>query len=257
MSASTKTWLNNNPPSCEDDDLNGFSAENNNLIQGSGQALNTSDNQQTHKAVADYAASGAFYTDSGIADAYVLNPIGSHVSPPAYVDGMAVEFIAGNTNAGASTVNVAGLGVKNIVNTGFAGAITSGKRYILRYRTGSGDFAIISPFTESFISAEQTITAGGALTVAHGLGISPSLIQNRLICKTAELGYSIGDEVFINPNVNGYDTFTGGTSVVPDATNLNIRMGSTAAAYHITRKDTGATSPITPANWKLILRAWA
>lgn len=142
MSASTKTWLNNNAPSCEDDDLNGFAAENNNLILGSGQALSTSDNQQTHKAVSDYAASGAFYTDAGIADAYALAVIGAHVSPPAYADGMIAEFFAGNNNTGASTVNVAGLGIKNIANTSAADVIVAGARYVLRYRLSTDDFEI-------------------------------------------------------------------------------------------------------------------
>ncbi len=177
MSATTKTWLNNNAPSCEDDDLNGFKEENNNLILGSGQSLNTSDRQQSHKAVADYAASGAFYTDSGIADAYALDPIGSHVSPPAYVDGMSVEFIAGNTNTGASTINVAGLGVKSIVNAGSAGAITVGSRYQLRYRSGSGDFEII--ISQAISRVWVNFDGTGTIAIRGSINVS-SLTDNGL-----------------------------------------------------------------------------
>jgi len=68
MAATAKTWLNNNPPTCEDDDLNGFKNENNNAIVGSGQSLNTGDLQQTHKAMAVFASVGNFYADSGAAD---------------------------------------------------------------------------------------------------------------------------------------------------------------------------------------------
>ena len=44
MSASIKIWTNNQAPSVEDADLNGFKLENNNLISGSGQSLSTADN---------------------------------------------------------------------------------------------------------------------------------------------------------------------------------------------------------------------
>ncbi len=114
MAATTKIWSNGLAPTCEDVDLNGFKDENNNLIVGSGQALNTGDNQQTHKAVAHYAATGDFYVDSGAADAYVLSVTGVQVAPPTYATGMRIRFEAGNSNTGASTVNVAGLGVKAI-----------------------------------------------------------------------------------------------------------------------------------------------
>ena len=137
MSASTKTWLNNNPPSVEDDDLNGFAAENNNLILGSGQALSIGDNQQTHEAVSVYAHGGNFYTDGGAADAYVLSAIGAKVAPPSYFDGMSIEFIAGNDNTGASTVNVATLGVKSLLTSAGsplkAGKLISGLTYKFTY----------------------------------------------------------------------------------------------------------------------------
>ena len=116
MSATTKIWVNGIAPTCEDDDLNGFKSENNNLIVGSGQSLLTTDNQQTHKAVAHYAGVGDFYVDSGVANAYVLSTTGSQVAPPTYATGMRIRFVAGTVNGtGASTVNVAGLGVKNLV----------------------------------------------------------------------------------------------------------------------------------------------
>ena len=114
MAATTKTWVNNNLPQCEDDDLNGFKNENNNLIEGSGQTLSTADQQQTHKAVVQYSTDGDFYSDSGVANAYVLSALSSKASPHSLTDGMRVRFIAANANTGASTINVAGLGSKNI-----------------------------------------------------------------------------------------------------------------------------------------------
>ncbi len=86
-----------------------------NVIEGLGITLSSGDLNQLGKAIAGYVANGIFYTDSGAANAYVLTTIGSKQTATAYTDGLEAAFIAGNDNAaGASTVNVAGLGVKNI-----------------------------------------------------------------------------------------------------------------------------------------------
>lgn len=85
-----------------------------NVIEGLGITLSSGDVNQLGKAIAGYVANGAFYTDSGAANAYVLSVVGSKQAPTAYTDGMKIRFHAGNNNTGASTVNVASLGVKNI-----------------------------------------------------------------------------------------------------------------------------------------------
>lgn len=160
MSASTKTWLNNNPPSVEDDDLNGFAAENNNLILGSGQALNTADSQQTHKAVSVYAHGGNFYTDGGAADAYVLSVVGTKVAPPAYFVGMTVQFTAGNDNTGASTINVAALGVIALLTSAgaplSAGKIIAGIPYEFTY--DGADFISVDRLLHRPITGEVGVT---------------------------------------------------------------------------------------------------
>lgn len=85
-----------------------------NVIENLGQTLTSGDLNQLGKAIAGYVANGDFYTDSGIANAYVLTKIGLKQTAPAYTDGFFISFIAGNNSTSASTVNVAGLGVKNI-----------------------------------------------------------------------------------------------------------------------------------------------
>lgn len=144
MAASTKTWLNNEAPSVEDDDLNGFKNENNNLILGTGQSLNTSDSQQTHKAVSAYSAVGQFYTGAGIADAYTLAAVAPRIAPAALIDGMRFVFFATAANTGASTVNVAGLGVKNIKNRAgedlIAGDINTKNLIEIRFDQANDEF---------------------------------------------------------------------------------------------------------------------
>lgn len=85
-----------------------------NVIEQLGQALTSSDLNQLGKGIAGYVANSNFYTDSGIADAYVLSKIGLKQTATSYTDGFKASFIAGNTNTGASTANIAGLGIKNI-----------------------------------------------------------------------------------------------------------------------------------------------
>ena len=125
-----------------------------NIIEQTGQALTNADLNQVGKGVAEYVANGNFYTDSGIADAYVLTGIGSKQSIQSYVNGMEVGFLPTNTNTGSSTVNVAGLGVKNIVDTGTAGIILSGVLVTLRFRSGSDDFEISNFDTHASVEDE-------------------------------------------------------------------------------------------------------
>ena len=91
-----------------------------------------------------------------------------------------------------------------------------------------------------FVSADQTITLAGALTLAHGLGVAPRLWSVVYVCQTAELGYSIGDVV----------SGSGGNAPAmwPDATNLNVRFCSVAVSLQ--HKTTGVLTAITSANWK-------
>jgi hypothetical protein len=116
----------------------------------------------------------------------------------------------------------------------------------------------VSPFSRSYTSAQQTITAAGALTLAHGFGVQPSLVQCKLHCTTGQFNYAIGDEVVIDNSTNDVGSAASrGVSIVPDATNLNIRFGSDANTFAILDKTTGAGSQITNGNWTIIFKAWA
>jgi hypothetical protein len=93
--------------------------------------------------------------------------------------------------------------------------------------------------SDIFVSADQTITLAGALTLAHGLGTAPRIKLIELVCQTAELGYSIGDVIQAQDNT---------AMILPDATNLNIRYRS--ASIGVMHKTTGVLTSITAANWK-------
>jgi hypothetical protein len=112
-------------------------------------------------------------------------------------------------------------------------------------------------FTNRFVSSAQTITTGGALSIAHGLGIKPRLVNAWLVCQTAELGYSIADEVFVVVGSDDSYSLGHGFALTRDATNLEVRFGSDANVFAMPRKDTGARANLTNANWKIVFQASA
>lgn len=111
--------------------------------------------------------------------------------------------------------------------------------------------------TKSFESTQQTITAAGSLALAHGFAAKPKLIQLSLVCTTAELGYSLNDEVFLSGGMASEATANRGVSIVPDATNVNVRFGSAATTFVIPHKTTGVATAATNASWRFVVRAFA
>lgn len=112
------------------------------------------------------------------------------------------------------------------------------------------------PFSKEFISAEQTISSGGALVLPHGLGVIPKLIQWHLVCKSAEFNYSVNDVVVdLLCGEGGYGGV--GLNCTYDATNLNVRYGSNATPLSTRNKTTGAITTLTNANWRTVFKAWA
>lgn len=111
------------------------------------------------------------------------------------------------------------------------------------------------PLSKEYSSPEQVITPAGGQVLPHGLPSIPRLLISNLICKTAELGYTAGEIVGVSSNPDY--AYSLGVSVVPDASNVMYRYGSQAGVFFILHKVTGSVSLITPANWRLVIRAWA
>lgn len=135
------------------DEWNQLPTEVQNVITQLGQALSNGDLNQLGKSIAGYVANGDFYTDGGAANAYVLTKIGTKQTAPAYTDGFKIRFIPANTNTTASTVNVAGLGVKTITaddgSTLNAGNITAGETIHCEFDAGADKFRLIPQLTTS------------------------------------------------------------------------------------------------------------
>ncbi len=160
--------------------FNSYINELKNIITSANQTLTGADVAQIARGIANYVANGNFFTDSGVANAYLLTVVGAKYAPTLYTNGFTVLFKVGNTNSGASTVNVAGLGIKNIkknngANDPAAGDLVAGNIVELVYDL-SGDYFeltrtefVASDFIRRNVTANVTV---GYTTTAQALGNS-------------------------------------------------------------------------------------
>lgn len=134
-------------------EFNALATELENAVDSSDQTLAPADgtgevDNQLAMAMAIYGAGGAaFHLDTGAVNAYVLNPVSPKESPPAYFDGFTVTFAPGNANSGASTVNIASLGVKSITEldgTALVGGEITGL-VTIKYNLTDDRFEIVKP----------------------------------------------------------------------------------------------------------------
>ncbi len=105
---------------------------------------------QYMQAIVELASGRAVtYDDVGVADAYVLDVRTNQQAPDSLFDGLIAVFPPLNTNGGASTVNVAGFGVKNIVDLGGnplgADVLVAGNRVELVFELGADRFVHLNP----------------------------------------------------------------------------------------------------------------
>ena len=161
-----------------------------NLINSSGQTPNTSLINQIPQAVANYVAIADSYTDSGTANNYILTSINTFKSPTAYVDGMRVRFITANANTGASTVNVANLGTKNIKKEDgttdlTANDIPANNEITLIYRNGVFKIAGLS-------SVQNTSSTTKGIVYYP----RPITISNNIVDPNNDIDFSAGNFIF-------------------------------------------------------------
>jgi hypothetical protein len=121
------------------------------------------------------------------------------------------------------------------------------------------DVTSISASLNAVESAELTLLTTNAYNVysfTHGLGSTPKYFDAFIRCKTAELGYSVGDEVkiavanttapayYIPPTIKANPTIV--SLIVP---------GNGTTVLLALQNGTGGFTNVTAANWKLVIRA--
>jgi hypothetical protein len=142
--------------------------------------------------MAAFIASGDFYSDSGIANAYAVSVIGSKQGPAALHDGMMVRFRPGNSNTTASTVNVNSLGNKDIVREDGSvlrsGDLTDSKDARLRYQTSGSQFLLLNRQNKEF---DTGYISGGHMVFSVSAGVRTGACSFRTDDDTAD-GISSG-----------------------------------------------------------------
>lgn len=180
--------------------------------------------------------------------------------------------VSGQSDVVADTVTdtltlVAGTGMTITTNAGTdtitLTSATTTAATSAEVKTGTDNTKMVTPsnalaafgFSGYFQSTDQTITSAGALTIAHGLGRAPIMIQAFIKNTTAEQGYSIGD---ITPAKAGDVTINNGYALTWDATNIFVRFGSFATStMTVTHKTSGVEVQATNTNWSFFVRVWA
>lgn len=151
-----------------------------------------------------------------------------------------LDALMGNTRGGVITRTAAGW-VLLPPSAAPGQAIVSG---------GTGaDLAYGSAGVTYFESAETAITNNATFSVAHGLAGVPKQFQVVVRCKTADQGYSVGDEfILTNTADGGSSTAVFGGTVFANATNIGakIQAGITVNALNL----------ITNASWRLVAKAF-
>lgn len=106
----------------------------------------------------------------------------------------------------------------------------------------------------NYESAEQTVALAGALTLTHGLGRLPNMVNVWLVCKTADLGWSVGD--WYGPI--GAETFGDGANngVAIAMTTTQIKITTGAQSVSLLNRTTGLRGVATLTSWRYVVRAW-
>ncbi len=160
--------------------------------------------------------------------------------------------------------------------TGTAGATFVAGQYVLNLTNSSGsDTSVISataaavnvpvPLQENATrvfsrnsanvgsppAAQAYDAANKTFTFAHGLGQVPLWVSVWAQCTSAELGYSIGDVVYIS---SGIGTATDYLSVSANSTNVLVSVANAIAV--VNRTTPSSISALSTGKWDIYVRAW-
>ncbi|MDH0337594.1 hypothetical protein [Metapseudomonas otitidis] len=105
-------------------------------------------------------------------------------------------------------------------------------------------------------SGPLAITAAGSLTLTHGLGARPTLMQAVARCRVASTGFSVGQESVIGQPVDSNQAnTTRGCQLTADATNIFVQFGYNTALHLLSAG--GGFFELQGTNaFDLIVRAW-
>jgi len=104
-------------------------------------------------------------------------------------------------------------------------------------------------------SAPQIPTLAGLISFPHLLESAPKRYSAHLVCTTADVGYSVGDEIEVRPDLVG-DARGFGIQVKVTNVNISAKIGDSGLAL-TNNFSTGTSAVLNISRWLVILRAWA
>lgn len=124
---------------------------------------------------------------------------------------------------------------------------------VLRMNAGATAPEWASPmFATSFVGTLTTWTNSTRFTFAHGLGVVPKVFGATLRCQTADVGYSVGDEIV--PIVSGGIGYN--YVVTADATNIYVITSNAGIVLYNKTTPAGAVAA-TVSRWQIKPFAYA
>lgn len=136
-------------------------------------------------------------------------------------------------------------------------------------RNGSSASHVVTPdalkkaigFSAYMQTADQSVTGGGTLTIAHGFSRAPTFIEAYLRVTTAGAGYNVGDILFISIGVSQFfdtgNSYAMGCTVRADSTNLYVTFANGYGSYVFPAANGNSVLTLDNAKIKLILKAFA
>jgi len=110
------------------------------------------------------------------------------------------------------------------------------------WRTVSGEYRAVS--------TAAVPSLGGTVSVNHGFGVKPDNVWAIITCTSANISYSVGDTVVLNPTgSSGGGGTQSGVGVYSDATQIAAVVCTSAIS--VPTKGTGTFNNITLASWTL------
>ena len=186
-----------------------------------------------------------YYTSASAADLYDLTAFGRSFLGSA--DASVGRVVLGATAMGSSLFTaVDAAAVRTAIGMTTAGATLAMAANAAAQRTALG-----VQFSASYESPQQAITAGGTITLTHGLGAAPLLVQVWAVCVTASDGLAVGEQFLVPPIADRAGVGNLGASAVCSTAQIKIIIGSVG----IYRPD-NTYANITLGNFRLVVRAY-
>ena len=174
-------------------------------ITPSGNADEVGTSEYVQAIVEEAMGRGSYMVESGgsAADVYIVEAATDNEKPRSYFENMTVVFRAAVTNTGASTIDVAGLGVKAIRDSNGAvliiGAISAINANVLVYDAVNGWFLLSPPPISSVQACKawvQFSANGGTVTVNASFNVA-SVVRNGLGDFTITFTNAMADTNFV------------------------------------------------------------